>query len=290
MHDGESRLKEPAERYREFAERVIGRLHGMDVPEVSLGELTPHLAREIPVPDSATVVGAVSYRRDGKLLRADAYIDVPGELREVLAFYDERLRSSGWKLAPPQPPGMHGGFVGMIPGLGSTRTFVRGKNGPFIAISVKTGRERVLDVAAHWDAGAEGGHPGALVMHGGRPMAGERIPPLLPPDGTEVRSAGGGGSDDEWRTEAEAISAEAPAELEAHYARQLAEAGWNRLDGGSDGPLSWSRWRLPADGFEGLLLVLRLPLRSKYLLSLRLESTRSAPRTWGFAPFRTLGP
>jgi hypothetical protein len=283
------RGEETAERYREFAERVIARSHGMDLPEVKLGELATELAREIPVPDGAVIVGSVTYRRNGKQMRSDAYIDARGEIRDVLAFYEERLRARGWKVAAPQPAGMHGGFVAMAPGFGSIRTFVRGDEGPFIGVSVKSGRGGMLDVAAHWDSGIEGLHPAAPRRPLGVPLAEGLVPVLLPPDGIEVIPGGSGGSDADWRTEAEAFTDTPPSELEAHYADQLAQAGWTRQDGSTEGPLAWSRWRLRADQYEGMLLVLRLPVPARQLLLIRVESARARERRSGRVPIMVLG-
>jgi len=284
-------LQDPAGRYREFAERVIARVHCMEEATVTLGELPAELAAEVPLPANAVVVGTVTHRRAGKRLRADAYLDVTGVAREVMRFYEDGLRSRGWKLAPPQPPGMHGGFVATPPGFGHTRTFVRGKSGPFMGVSIKAGHTQTHDVTVHWDAGTEGPHPGASQrMPGGRLMAGELVPPLLPPDGVEVLPGGSGGSDAEWRTEADAFSDVSTAELERHYAQQLARVGWREQEAGAEGPLAWSRWRLAADDYEALLVVLKLPLPSRRLLALRVESPRRREQIWSRMSMRSIGP
>jgi hypothetical protein len=64
-------------------------------------------------------------------------------------------------------------------------------------------------------------------------------------------------------------------ELEAHFARQLEEAGWQQAGAGADGALAWSLWDVPGeDGGQGLLLILQSPDGDRVALSLRLYLAR----------------
>jgi hypothetical protein len=62
------------------------------------------------------------------------------------------------------------------------------------------------------------------------------------------------------------------AELEAHFASQLVEAGWTRVAGRADDVVGWSTWRLPGEGeSRGLLLVLAVFGGQERSLTLRIE-------------------
>ena len=85
----------------------------------------------------------------------------------------------------------------------------------------------------------------------------ERMPSLHPPAGISLKPRGGGGGGDGWFSQAVVETDRSVADLEAHFATQLAAAGWSRVNGRADEVVGWSSWRLPGEGdWRGLLLVL----------------------------------
>jgi hypothetical protein len=84
-----------------------------------------------------------------------------------------------------------------------------------------------------------------------------RMPNLYPPSGVLLQPRGGGGGGGSWHTDAMTTMDRPVSELESHFADQLREAGWKRLDGRADEVVAWSSWQLPGKGkWRGLLLVL----------------------------------
>jgi hypothetical protein len=82
-------------------------------------------------------------------------------------------------------------------------------------------------------------------------------------------------------SEAAAETDQSAAELEAYFAAQLKTAGWQRLAGGSDGPMAWSSWKLPRDGdWQGFLFVLQSPGARHRSLYVRAESPSQVPGGW----------
>lgn len=97
------------------------------------------------------------------------------------------------------------------------------------------------------------------------------VPPLYPPAGAERIDAGGGGVQVAFATELSS------AELEAHYAQQLAAAGWRRQAGGADGLLVWSNWQARGDvDAQTLLYALQWPTANRRLVALQVDSADPA--------------
>jgi hypothetical protein len=106
----------------------------------------------------------------------------------------------------------------------------------------------------------------------------DQIPTLKNPPGTQMTSAGGGGSSDmdgysETHLEGDLSAAEAA----AYYNDQLTTAGWTLVEsGGADG-LGWSTWTFTdAEGaaWTGTLIVSDIPPGSGKLFAyVRVERT-----------------
>lgn len=85
------------------------------------------------------------------------------------------------------------------------------------------------------------------------------MPSLNPPPDVTLHPQGGGGGGGRWRQEAIADTDLTAGASEAHFAAQLADAAWARLDGRGEDAVAWSSWQLPGEGdWRGLLLVLAL--------------------------------
>ena len=115
------------------------------------------------------------------------------------------------------------------------------------------------------------------------PDADERVPPLAVPPGVRLYPGSGGGSTHDWSSNALAETELSPAELEAHFARQLEGHGWERLAGHAEGPLAWSLWRLPGEGdWQGILTVAKWPGRRLRSLSIRIQSDAVVEGGWAY--------
>jgi len=119
------------------------------------------------------------------------------------------------------------------------------------------------------------------------------LPQLRAPPGVRLVSNGGGSAGSERASsEATAFTDQGAGELEAYFADQLAAAGWTRFDGGTDGPLAWSTWRLPREGdWQGLLFVLESAegRRDLYLRAGTLAASAN-PATYYFGPAQIVAP
>ena len=111
------------------------------------------------------------------------------------------------------------------------------------------------------------------------------MPNLHPPSGVRLQPRGGGGGGGSWHPDAVTTTDTPVAELESHFAAQLREAGWKRLNGRADEVVAWSSWQLPGKGkWRGLLLVLAAFGQSHRVLALRIESSESGGGGWsGYA-------
>jgi hypothetical protein len=68
-----------------------------------------------------------------------------------------------------------------------------------------------------------------------------RMPRLHPPQGVTLEPQGGG----RWNSEVRVETDRSVADLEAHFASQLVEAGWTRLSGRTDDVVGWSSCLVP---------------------------------------------
>jgi hypothetical protein len=59
--------------------------------------------------------------------------------------------------------------------------------------------------------------------------------------------------------------------LAAHYREQLIRSGWTLRDEGADSAVAWSRWKLPEDDYEGMIVV-TAPLPDLRELTLTMRS------------------
>jgi hypothetical protein len=148
--------------------------------------------------------------------------------------------------------------------------------GPWLSLAVYPGTGTTSDVHL-----AVNSSPGpcavqaAPISHPAFPRAAELLPRLTPPPGVQLMQTGGSGTGgaNRWSSEAAAETSRGAAELEAHFAQQLAAAGWTRQAGRADGPLAWSAWAVPEEGdWRGLLLVADWPTADRRWLSVRVES------------------
>jgi hypothetical protein len=265
-----------------LAERLLGAPYTLPFgrpqnARLVLGEVPEEIPLAPPIPAGGSVLGSVARQADGQLVNVDILVDLPSGMTamEALAFYERELPARGWAAAPAAPSGMRGGFQ-FGPG-GLSRTFCRDEAGPWVSVTVGA-QGGSAEARLHLDLTS----PGPCAQPGrGDPPGGDLLPPLRAPDGVSLLPLGGSFGSDQVVSQA-TLASESPAtDLERHFAAQLLAAGWERIDDGADGPLAWSRWRLPRRGaWYGSLTVLEEAEARQRFLVVRAALARAASGGW----------
>ena len=257
--------------------------------ELVVGGLPAALANEVPLPSGARLVGSMVIGHQGLLADLQVVLDATGTPTEVVNAFERELRERGWDPFEGHPGLMHGGFQ---PGpAGEARMLQRGGQGPVLRVSAWAGDSALTDLrlSLDWQMPRQFEERGRHHLMG---MSGlTRMPQLHPPQGVALETQGGGGGGGRWNSEARVDTDLTVAELEAHFASQLVEAGWTRISGRADDVVGWSSWNLPGeDEGGGVLLVLAAFGPNERSLTLRIEETKPADagsRGEGFS-FRTI--
>jgi len=104
------------------------------------------------------------------------------------------------------------------------------------------------------------------------------LPSLAPPQGERQQGAGGGGSNSESAASAATLDMEndiALPLLAAHYAQQLAQAGWQKTGEGSNEPMTWHSWEFRDKENErwlGVFTLLQVPgMARQYFMQLNIN-------------------
>lgn len=243
---------------RRLAERLLDYDHPFgshaQKPRLLVGRLPEGLPVEVPVPGELVLLGCVS--RGGEEVggpAVEAVLDSGLPPDEVLAAYGRALRTEGWYEPEGNREGPFGG--GFVPAAEPERAvFCRDERGPglvVVALAAPGGGTEgrsasEVRLALFTDPSR---NPCAQDRFGprGAPPEPPPIPDLVPPPGARPLPGrmGGGGGPDDWDTSAALAVDLTPGDLEAHYAAQLGEAGWSRLEGGSGERHARSVW-----GFE----------------------------------------
>lgn len=265
--------------YRVLAQRLLA--PPFPNPDGSVSTLTlypaalpPSQAEPIPVPPGATLIGS-TVRTRGSTASVSAVLDVPGDASAVTDFYTRELGAKGFTPAANAPPGRGGGFVSSI-GPANTSMFCKGTTGPTFNLTVWTRPGSPNDVRVGYEppfAQQGGGFGPCNPPPAGGPGAGmDRLPRLQPPDGVVLQQSGGSSGGNRQASEATATTTRSPRDLEAHFAQQLAAAGWTKTGSGADTTLAWSTWRVAGDGgWRGTLVVYEAPGKDRRGLLLRAE-------------------
>lgn len=250
--DGDALLRELAER---LLTPPVPVPPGVMLPPVRLlpGALPPDLPVTPPLPPGARLIGSVVrpvlFGKPGVTgpevgEGIEVVLDVPGTAAAAMSYFTRELAAQGFS-----PPAALRGFRpgGFLPsaGVSPAAFFCRDERGPYIDLSISVREAQPLDVRVRIQPfpGPCGGPPGpSPVLPPPDPL-----PPLEPPAGVAVLPTSNGGSSFSRASDAVAETSTSAADLEAHYARQLAVAGWVRTAGGAGGPLAWSVWRVPAE-------------------------------------------
>jgi hypothetical protein len=263
---------------RELAERLLSPPPDVrgEAPRARLfpGALPPGLEIDLPVPPGVRLIGSVQRGAPGSknVVGVEVVLDAPGTPAEVAAFYQRALGERGW-FAPPGGGPPTGGFQ---PTAGPLyRMFCAGSAGPFLTLSVYPVRDGPTDVRLSIPTGA----PGPCGETPSRPphIPFDLLPALTVPEGVAVTTVTTGPNrPGTVSSDAIAETGLSPAALEAHFAAQLAAAGWTRVDGGAQGRLAWSAWQVPGEGeWEGFLYVLDGPGAGCRSLHLHIATPRT---------------
>jgi hypothetical protein len=258
-----------ADAVRKLAERLMCHPHpeGPIAAELFVGRLPDSLPPNFPVPAAAVLLGSLLKTLAGRPASMEAVLDLEGDPSAVLDGYEDDLHAAGWSafegFGPP-----HGGFVS--DGMGDGRALRKSDDGPVLFVSwiARNGQPTDVRVRLDWEmvrhmpAGPKGVPPGA-----------DLLPLLRPPAGVVfLGQSGFGGGGGHWTSEASVQTDRPVADLEAHFAAQLARAGWTRTAGSADDVVGWSAWDLPGeDSWRGLLLVLGAFGQTERSLSVRIE-------------------
>lgn len=270
-----------AERLRELAERLLTPpLLGPGAEPVTVrllpGELPADPPFDIALPSGSRVVGSVERRSGNTPAGATAIVDVPGTAAEILNAYDRELTARGWTEAPGGgPPG------GLQPALVPlSRYYCQGAAGPSVSVTVTPRVTGLSDVRLNLDTlfAFQCG------FAGGRPPGADLLPPLTAPAAIRLLPSNppqpaAGGKPALASSDAIAETDMGVAELEGHFARQLASAGWALLDRGATGPVAWSTWSVPGAGeWLGVLFVLEGPGAGRRAIHVQVATASTPPR------------
>ena len=281
---------EDAAQIRDLAERLLTNpsygpyILGTATSTVQLfvGQLPPDMPFTVDTPPGGRIVGSDERRLTGQSAGIDVAIEAPGSPAEILAFYDQALPRAGLSIAPSSTFG--GGFQS---GAGKRLdTYCMGEDGPWLSLTATQRTNTTSDVrltitmpAAMQSASQSVGYivsPCSAITRPGYSYStpGPSLPRLSGPTGVSMQQIPTSYGPGQSSSAAIATTEMSVAELEAFFAGQIAAAGWNRLTGGSSGPLAWSTWALPDDpDAQGFLYVLEAPGENRKQLVLQVQSS-----------------
>jgi hypothetical protein len=260
-----------AERYRDLAERILGRSAGGTEVSLTLDGLAPEADGRIQLPEGTRVTGTVVRRPLGELISVGAYV---ASSLDPKAFGDavrSLYEADGYRPAPPQP-GPMGGFRPSAMRSMTGGVLCRGEDGPWIhstGHAVADGTEGLVV----WNGPAAGGGPCAPRSHG-MPFP-DVLPQLDAPEGVDLMPGGGsGGYGGSWTTNAAAYTTLNAREVVDAFAPQLQGAGASTIGSGGDEVAAWSQWKLAKEPWEALLLVFGRGERKELVLRVDREDFR----------------
>lgn len=267
-------------RLRELAGRLLAHPSpgGPTTAELFLAELPPDKPADLVVPRDLELFGSLARRTDGRITDVEVILDGTKPVADFLDAYERDLQSHGWRrfeYPHHQPGGFEAGWH-----MGPTAIFVNEAAVSALWIAARRLKEGRTEVGLRYDrenAANMMSDPGP----GPEPPGWDVLPELRPPPGVRMQPQGSGGGAGSWTSSARAQTEMPVPELEAHFAKQLAAAGWSRIAGKADDTTAWSSWDVPKPGnWRGFLLVLS-PFPGWRSLMVRAETFRgSATGGW----------
>lgn len=279
---------------RELIERLLGEGHSGPPGEghtvqLLLGVLPPDLPFALPLPPGSRIIGSAIHQNidpfgdmgpEGGRPRYtwEIAFDAPLPIAEVVTFYEQTLSGQGWTMPRQGPPmGIEGGFSTDFEALrrahppppemaAQMAAFERSRpehrmfcppagTGGSLRLTITPRRDGSAQVLGHLDDHLFGPCRMRDVLED---TVAARLPRLIPPAGVNLMPGGGGGSTDHWTSQASATTNQPVAMLEAHFAAQLAAAGWVRRAGEAAELLAWSAWTVPGEPPAGGFLSVRV--------------------------------
>lgn len=211
-------------------------------PEVLIGELPSGLTVPVPIPPDAEVLGSLDYSDEYR--QAYALIDVPGTPEDVIAFYSEQFNEAGWHEVGSTYS--EGGFQPTLPAWALFCCQEKGGPSAQIVVDALPSQEAtfvrlVVDTDPQSDICLEEGPLG-------RNETGRLVPIFEDPEGGHNGKKGYGLRSGSELFSYMFVDTELdPGQLQAHYGRQLEEAGWTSEIRFTESALAWSTWYHIAD-------------------------------------------
>lgn len=265
-------------------------------PRLLLEQMPGNLPFEIPLPPDSRVLGTLIRGPEN----ADIILDAAQPPEQVIAWYRERMKQNGIEELEQPTMGMRGGFTHTRFNLENRATFCFGSHGPSLNVAAyaKDDDSTISDVRLDLDmTGQQCAQRKRMSRMHHHPIH-DFFPPLKPPAGTQQTGGGGGsgGNNSMYSTATLTMNEERDlAELGAHYASQLEQGGWTRLDEGSNGPVAWSRWTYRDEDNElwnaNFLILKTQEQQPQYQLYIQATMDESSPPPRGgwFSSYAPLG-
>jgi hypothetical protein len=260
-----------AERYRDLAERVLGRSADGTEVSLTLDGLAAEADGRIRMPDGTRITGSVVRRPTGEVISVAAYVTSALDPKAFGEAVRSLYEADGFRPAPQQAGPMGAfrpsGLRGMTGGI-----LCRGEDGPWIQSSARAvagGSESVII----WNGPAPGGGPCSPRPHG-MPFP-DVLPPLDAPEGVDLLPGGGyGGGGGSWTTSGAAYTKLSARELVDAFSAQFDAAGAGKVGSGGDDVVAWSEWKLAKEPWQALLLAFGRDERKELQLRVEREDYR----------------
>lgn len=255
---------------RELVMTLLGLSESSSGPQLLVGRLPAGFPAAL-APAGARVVGSLAHRRE-----QSAVFALPQPCPEAAAAYARTVEAAGWTRPPSfgmmmERRGFLPAGMGASPGppalfcqggrLLTFSTFPREGGGSHLKVEVQPAH-------AHSSCNPE------VARRFEGPRIEFPVPALYAPEGAELREMGMGTvSDDYQELQARLGTPMAPAELVAHYAAQLRQAGWT-AGGTSAGEgvavQTFARRDASGQGWHAVLAAVAVPGSDRRDLSLRI--------------------
>ncbi len=232
-------------------------------------QLPGDLPLTLPTPPGARLVGSAVVHTRNRTAAWDVMYDTPGRAAEINDFFASALPPLGWDIPRTEDRPARGFYPAVI-SAPKTGLFCAG--GASLLVNTGPTPANTLFVRAHIEANGGLCQPASSAGNG-QPSASDVLPGLTAPTGVLLKLTSGAFATDRAATDATAATSMSAADLEAHYARQLAGAGWVRVAGDASGPLAWSTWTVPGMGdLRGYLSVLEVSDQDRRDLHVQVEA------------------
>ncbi|MFN2236915.1 MAG: hypothetical protein ACK2U1_22020 [Anaerolineales bacterium] len=227
---------------------------------IVIGELPEDMPFEFPLPEEAVVFASIQSPYDLQIM-----LDVPMDSADLMGTYTQNLEEANWNQVPESSQG--GGFVSAAE---NWQIFCDepSQNALTLQYFAKSDQESEIritlydkDVEYMCDPQSMGGQDPSSLM----------LPVLDVPAGALVTGGGSSSGGGSAESSSDIRTDLSPKELNAHFSRQMEDAGWNSLDSGDEGSFSWGSWEMKDeqdDSWNGILIILKDPVDADRLFAL----------------------